>query len=398
MGAESTVLELEGRSPLARHAPGAILTLVLLSLGHFFIDMYSSALGALQPLLVDKFRMSLTQAGILGGMLLFSSSVMQLFYGWLSDRFHTRLFSALAPAVAGVFISSLGLAPGFSWLLLMVFLGGAGIASFHPQASANATAGLARGRGRAMAIFISSGTLGLSLGPLYFSQIAGRFGLEKTPWGAVPGVLVAVLLMMFLPLHTAPVKPTKLIDWHPFVPVWRPMFLLYLIVFVRSAVQVTYTQFLALYLHLERGYSHERAAFILTLYLMGAAIGGFIGGNLADRFGYYRINVISMGASIPFLFLFLFTTGTLSIVGLVVGAAILLFTVPVNVVMAQRLLPAQTSTVSALMMGFAWGMAGLVLIPLTGVLADHFTLHRTLIAWLVFPIIGLFLTLKLPKD
>jgi FSR family fosmidomycin resistance protein-like MFS transporter len=82
----------------------------------------------------------------------------------------------------------------------------------------------------------------------------------------------------------------------------------------------------------------------------------------------------------------------------VIGAAILLFTVPVNVVMAQRLIPSQTGTVSALMMGFAWGMAGLVLVPLTGLLAQHFTLHRTLIAWLAFPVIGLFLTLKLPKD
>src|SRR5690242_3791446 len=141
MAAEPTVLELEGQSPWARHAPGAVLTLVLLSGGHFAIDLYASALGALQPLLLDKFGMTLAQAGILGGLLLFSSSVMQLFYGWLSDRFHTRLFSALAPAVAGIFISSLGLAPGYGWLMLMVFLGGAGIASFHPQASANAAAG-----------------------------------------------------------------------------------------------------------------------------------------------------------------------------------------------------------------------------------------------------------------
>jgi hypothetical protein len=49
-------------------------------------------------------------------------------------------------------------------------------------------------------------------------------------------------------------------------------------------------------------------------------------------------------------------------------------------------------------MGFAWGMAGLLLIPLTGLLGDLVTLHRTLIVWLAFPAIGLALTLKLPKD
>ncbi len=52
----------------------------------------------------------------------------------LSDRFQARLFSALAPAVAGIFICALGLAPNFATLARLVFLGGAGIASFHPQA------------------------------------------------------------------------------------------------------------------------------------------------------------------------------------------------------------------------------------------------------------------------
>src|SRR5512146_643060 len=106
-----------------------LLSLFLLSCGHFFVDLYSSALGALQPLLLEQFGLSLTHAGILGGLLVTSSSVMQPLYGFLSDRFHTRMFAALGPAVAGIFISCLGLAPGYGWLLAMVWLGGAGIAS-----------------------------------------------------------------------------------------------------------------------------------------------------------------------------------------------------------------------------------------------------------------------------
>src|SRR4030081_435540 len=92
----------------ARERPKPIFPpLVLFACGHFVIDMYSIALGVLQPLLLVRFGLTLTQAGILGGMLLFSSSVLQPVYGYLSDRFHTRLFSVLAPALAGVFISSL---------------------------------------------------------------------------------------------------------------------------------------------------------------------------------------------------------------------------------------------------------------------------------------------------
>src|SRR5216684_4692597 len=145
------------------------LGLILFSLGHFFIDLYSAALGTFQPVLGDKLGLSLTQAGILGGLSVFSASVMQPAYGYLSDRFHSRLFSALAPAVAGLFIGLLGLAWNFWVAAALIFAGGAGIASFHPQASARATLGINTNRGRWMAVFISSGSLGLAVGPMYFT-------------------------------------------------------------------------------------------------------------------------------------------------------------------------------------------------------------------------------------
>ena len=118
---------------------------------------------------------------------------------------------------------------------------------------------------------------------------------------------------------------------------------------------------------------------------------------MADRFGGRLVILISMIASVPFLALFFFAQGALSILGLCLGGLILLFTIPVNVLMAQELVPAQSGTVSALMMGFAWGSAGLIFIPLTGWASDLFTMHRVLASFLVFPVIGFFLTLKLEK-
>src|SRR5208283_2791841 len=110
MATEPTALAepLPSFTGLTPHAKGAVLTLVLLSCGHLVIDLYSSAIGALQPLLADKLHLSLTQAGILAGTFVFSNSVTQPLYGYLSDRFHTRMFTALAPAVAGVFVSAIG--------------------------------------------------------------------------------------------------------------------------------------------------------------------------------------------------------------------------------------------------------------------------------------------------
>jgi FSR family fosmidomycin resistance protein-like MFS transporter len=374
-----------------------MISLVLLSLGHFFVDLYSTALSAFQPVLVTKHQLSLTQAGLLGGVLIFSSSVMQPVYGFLSDRFRSRLFSALGPAVAGVFISALGLAPSYGWLFALVLLGGAGVAAFHPQASARAIAGLSGSRGQLMAVFISAGSLGMAVGPTYFSALLSHPGVSPL-LGAVPGVLVTLLLLSILP--DAPVtsrnKPT--FDWRALRTVWKPLTVLYFLVFIRSIVQITFAQLLPLYLSRERGLSLTDASLILTFYLTSGAIGGFVGGLLSDRFGARTVIMISMIASVPFLALFFLTRGPLSILGLALGGLILLFTIPVNVVVAQELVPSQAGTVSALMMGFAWGTAGMIFIPLTGWASDHFGMQAALSALTFFPVLGFLLTLKLPKD
>jgi FSR family fosmidomycin resistance protein-like MFS transporter len=382
----------------AQTARTTLIGLTLFSIGHFFIDLYSSSLGVFQPLLIDKLHFSLTEAGLLGGMMSFASSVTQPAFGYLSDRYRSRLFAALAPATAGLFIAALGLASSYWMLFVMVLIGGLGVSAFHPQASSRATVGL-RNRARWMAVFISAGTLGLAFGPASFSALFRLVGLEGAFIGAAPGVLTTVLLLALLPAHDRPAgAPRHRFDIRPLAEAWKPLTILYMLVFLRSVVQVSFTQFLPLYLGRERGYSMSDASWALSLYLAAGAIGGFSGGQLADRFGARRIIQISMIGSLPFLLLFFFARGPLSLFGLAAGGLILLFTIPVNVVMAQELVPSQAGTVSALMMGFAWGMAGLLFIPLTGWAADHFSLHNTLLAQMTIPVAGWILTFFLPHE
>jgi FSR family fosmidomycin resistance protein-like MFS transporter len=104
-----------------------------------------------------------------------------------------------------------------------------------------------------------------------------------------------------------------------------------------------------------------------------------------------------MIGSVPFLALFVATTGIVSTVSLILGGLILLFTTPVNVLMGQELAPTQTGTVSALMMGFAWGTSGMLFIPLTGWISDLYSMQAAFTGLVLFPLIGFFLALKLPK-
>lgn len=372
--------------------------LALLSFAHFFIDLYSSGLSSFQPMLVDRFGLSLAQAGLLAGMLIFSSSLMQPVYGILSDKSGSRLFTVLAPAMAGIFISALGMATGYPMLIAMVMLGGMGIASFHPQASANATARILTNKSRWMAVFISSGTFGMAFGPAFFTFLAGRYGLEWTWLGAVPGVLVSLFLSFQFQLAPKSRETSNHFDAQALRAKWKPLLILFSLVYIRSIVQMVFAQFLPLYLNRERGFSVQSAALGLTLYLAFGGLGGFVGGNLADRFGGKRVIQISMAGCLPFLAMFFLTDGWLALGALAMAGLLLLFTIPVNLVMGQQLVPTQAGTVSALMMGFAWGSAGLVFIPLVGWVADQVGLGTAMAVVSGFPILGFFLAQMIEEN
>ncbi len=374
-------------------------TLVLLALGHLTVDLFSSAVPTLQPLLAQHFSLSFAQAGLISGVFMLSSAVMQLPFGLLSDRLHTRLFTVLAPFFAGLFLTSLPWAAGFKSLLLLVGLGGMAIAAFHPQSTTQAAKQSGSRSGLGVAFFIASGMLGFTLGPVYFSLLTEQFGFAWLPIGIIPGVLGTVHLFLKLPAPRLEANGhARGIDAGALRAAWRPIALHYALVVLRSVVHLGVGQFLTLYLYNERGFTFAQASLTLTLFFASAAGGALMGGNLADRFGGKRVVLTSMIASVPFLWLFLATSGWVSLVSLFTGGLILLLTIPVNVVMAQRIVPSKAGTVTALMMGFAWGMVGITFGPLIGWMADRVGLETVLWAVVSTPLLGFLLALRLPTD
>lgn len=374
----------------------AAAPLVLLSLGHSMVDLYSSIIATLQPLLIERYTLSLTQVGIIGGVFLFSSSVMQLFFGVISDRVHTRMYAVLTPAIAGVVLSSLLHASGFPMLLLLTFLGGLAVAAFHPFSTKEASVAGRQRRGLAVAIFVSCGTLGLSMGPAYFSTVIEWAGAESLSWAAIPAIVVSVILFWKLPApgSTSSGKHPA-VDYGLLRAYWKPLTLHYVFVVLRSIVQVGMVQFLTVYLYNVRGFTFHETSWSLTVCLSSAAAGSLLGGSLAERIGGPKVMVVSMVGATPFLAVFVATTGWVSLLSLFIGGTFLLLTIPVIVVMAQELIPSQAATVSGLMMGFAWGVAGMIFVPLMGWTAERVGLEPVFWVLAFLPLAGLLLSLKM---
>jgi MFS transporter, FSR family, fosmidomycin resistance protein len=348
-------------------------TMAVLCAGHFVSDSYSSVIFPLLPLIKDALHLTTAQVFWLAPLYAVSSSLMQPVYGAISDRYAKRFFAVFGPAITATFISMIGLAPSYWALLLILLAGGIGIGSFHPQAAAMASAAAGDRRRLGLALFSATGTIGYSLGPLAIALVTTQFGLGKTYYVIGLGYLMTAILFRFCPpLVAGSGQPSgraipkagaseasiRMKGIRIFLPVWRPLLLLYLITVLRSGLQLTTNNYLPFILRGE-GYSVAQSGAVITVFLLLGGLGGIAGGFIAERVPGKEVTLYSGLIGCPLMMAAFLTHGAASIFLLGLGGFALLSAIPVNVAMAQELAPGRTSTVSALMMGAAWGIGAL---------------------------------------
>jgi FSR family fosmidomycin resistance protein-like MFS transporter len=391
--------------------------LLLLSAGHFSVDIYSSFFVPLLPLLAARLGLNLTMVGTLVALSSLASSLSQPLFGLVADRVGRPWLVGLGPLLAAVFMSMVGVAPTFGTLVTLLMLGGLGVSWFHPQSAVLATEGAER-RSLSMGIFITVGTLGGALGPLFSVGAVGLLGMRHAWLAMLPGLALGVAIMVALarlpmagrtPAGTprrpappasgsAPASAREAAAGAPLSelrPVLRPLILLYLAVVVRSAVSYGFMTFLPIHLH-RLHYSVSAGGTALTAYMAMGALGGFVGGWLAERIGGRRVVVQSFVGAIPLFLAFLVLPTLPGLICLVAGSFVVQGSLPVNVVLGQELSPRHSSTISSLLMGAAWGVGALLVSPI-GALADAFGLRIALAVLTGLLFVGLGASLALPS-
>uniref|UniRef100_A0A832MM33 MFS transporter n=1 Tax=Eiseniibacteriota bacterium TaxID=2212470 RepID=A0A832MM33_UNCEI len=369
--------------------------LALVTAGHFTIDAYSSFFTPLLPLLMARLGLGLTEVGALVAIASVGTSFSQPLFGLLSDRLRRPWFVAAGPLVAALFMSAVGAAPSYPALVALLLAGGAGVAAFHPQAAALAREVSPRPQ-IGMSIFVTGGTLGFALGPLFAAATAERFGLERTWLAALPGLVVGGLLFArFVTLAPAAHEAAPRAPLRALRPVIVPLALLYTAVVCRSAVSYGFMTFLPIHLH-AAGYGVQAGGALTTLYLAAGALGGVLGGWAAERHGGRAVVRLSFLGAMPLYAAFVLVPGAPGLAGLVLGSFVLQTSLPVNVVLGQELSPRHASTIASLLMGAAWGVGALLIGP-TGALADRAGLPAALAALAGLLVVGLACGLALPE-
>jgi len=364
--------------------------LISLSLVHFSGDFYSSFINPLFPVFMEKMGLSLTQVGFLAGISRFLMFIVQPMSGYWADRHPSRSFILIGLLMPILFIPFTGLTTGFYGLLFCIVIGSTGSSLFHPPVTGMVPQYAGRKLGLAMSIYNTAGTLAFGVGPIFITWYVARFGLRAMPVTMAIGLSIWIYFYWVIPKP----KGDDMAQYgfletlrQTLGSVWQPILLIWIVMVMRSLVGQSLMTFMPV-LWVQKGHTIVSAGVLFSIFTISGTGAGILCGHLSDRMGYKRLLWITHGLMTPFLLVFLLVPGKLIYPATILAGGFNMASLPLGVVMAQKIVPKGRSMVASLMMGLAFGTGG-ILSPVVGKLGDIYTIQSVLIVLVCIPVLSL---------
>ena len=367
-----------------------------LSGGHLAVDFASGAVPALLPFFVREFDLSYTATAALMLAVLASSSFVQPLFGLWSDRRGAAWLLPGGIALAGVATGLAAVAPTYVLVLVLVFLGGIGIAAYHPEGAKFAAYVSGRKRASGMSYFNIGGNTGYALGPIVVTPLVLWLGLTGGLVAMLPVVLVAVVLLRALPAleRRVPARVERHEEGVGEDDV-RAMTLLAGVIALRSVAWFGLLTFVPLWV-IANGGTEGAGNRELSLMLVAGAVGTLVLGPVADRIGLRRTLVLTQAALPLLMVTYVRVGGVPGTVALMLVGLCVVGTFGITMVLSQLYLPRHVGMASGLSVGLAMGLGGIAAVAL-GALADVIDLETALYAAAAAPALGCLLCLLLPR-
>ncbi len=370
--------------------------LITLFLGHMTIDLYAGLLPVLFPVLSRDYDLDLATVGLVALAYSGVGSVSQPLFGWLADRYGTRL-TGVALVWTAVTFAAIAVAPSFWMIVALAGAAGLGSGAFHPFGALNANAVIDdRRRNSAMSVYASGGTIGFAIGPLIGVALLALFGVHGIALMVVPGTLIAVWLL--LEMRRIAVRGTGSRHGRAGLPPipWLLLGSVIIVMMARSWTMSSLQAFIPTWYD-DLGYSKAFYGFLATTITLASALGTLGSGTLADRHGRRALIVGSLIATIPAILLFTqFTGGIAFLTGALVGI-LAASTAPLLLVMAQQLMQGRAGVASGLILGLGF-VTGAIGVPITGAIADAFSIQTAMRAQSVVILLAIPIALLLPNE
>jgi len=341
----------------------------LLFLVHAVGDFYAGFFGPLVPRLMETFHLDQAGIGALQAITMVVANYAQPFIGWMGERVNRRAIVAGGVALSGAGMCLVGVAGGWTLLLIGLVLGGLGVGLFHPCGAALAGEMDPARRARGLAFYMSGGNFGLALAPLAVAA-ALHAGASWMMALAVPSLLVAAWAWLGLRRQSAerecsPRAPLRLgATFRALWPIHVQVVFRFIPISVIGAFVVKWAVL--------AGMGRLTAALTLSMFVLMGGFGSLLGGRLTRRLPGRSYEVLSETACGVMLLIAPVTRGPALFLLLGASAFLAYSVIPRQIAAAQELLPEARGAASGVVMGLAYGNAGLALLPL-GWLGDRWT-------------------------
>ena len=354
---------------------GNVLTVSFAHLSH---DIYSAFLAPLLPLLISKLGISLSMAGLLD-VTRKLPSLFNPFVGLIADRVCVRYFIIITPAITGITMSLLGIAPSYPILLILLFVAGISNTLFHVPSPVMIKHVSADQVGKGMSYYMLGGELARTLGPLLITAAISWWGLEDS-WRVMPlGIIASIIL--YLKLKNISInkdfqRKKKETGARETFKKLIPFFLIIFgITIFRAAMKLALTLYLPTFLT-QQGNTLWLAGISLAVLQFSGAIGTFFAGPISDKFGRKNILLITSIVNPILMWIFISANGSFMIPLLIIMGFFLFASGPVLLALVQDTDSDHPSFVNGIYMTISFGVSSLMVL-LIGFLGDSFGLIIT---------------------
>ena len=353
-----------------------------LSVVHFIHDIYTSFLAPALPKIIEKLGMSYGMAGLLA-VIQRIPSLFNPLMGIIAERPAMKYMVIVSPAITAVAMSLIGIAPGYIFLSILLFVSGISSMMWHIPSPVMIKHLSGSRTGKGMSYYMVGGELARTIGPLIILGVIELWGLEGT-WKMMPLGFVASLVL-YLNFRNVNIKPSE--SSHLEGNYWK-IFRRYLPAFVltggytffQAGVKASLTYYLPTFLTNNEGHTLVFADTSLTILQLAGAAGALFAGTISDRLGRSRtLLVISLAT--PLLMLVFLSLDGAWIIPVLIPLGFFLFA-PTAVMMAmiQDLKTEKKAFVNAIYMTINFFISSMV-IPMVGVITDHFGFETSYMAF-----------------
>jgi FSR family fosmidomycin resistance protein-like MFS transporter len=343
----------------------------IISGSHFFHDMYTSFLAPVLPILIEKFAITYAAAGFLS-VLMRLPSLAGPVIGSLADRRSLKYIVIASPVLTAIAMCLMGSVSSYTGLAILAAVAGISSTCFHVPAPTLLKAIAGRRPGMAMSLFQVGGELSRTIGPLVV--------LCAVSWWTFAGIYrlipLAVGVSLFLhwsfqnlpSLHTTgdTARTGRIAEvlrgqWPLFVGLFGMLV-------CKSFSASVVAAFLPVYLTAQ-GAGLWIAGSALSLLQAAAIAGVFMSGTLSDKIGCKPL-LMALNIATPLcMLLFIFSSGWLLAVALVLLGLTAFSTTPVVLSFIQQRCREFPSTANGVYMMISFTLGSLAVLA-AGLLSD----------------------------